>query len=112
MLKAGDTALGALPERVLDGVVRVVTDTSGLVRRHHHRPHPGTLTHVRAGLGHGDRHLTAQLWRPYGEVDALEVPFLHPQMISPEAVVLIAPMLRAAMDRAQHRASPRSAAAE
>lgn len=111
-LKAGDTALGALPERVLDGVVRVVTDTSGLVRRHHHRPHPGTLTHVRAGLGHGDRHLTAQLWRPYGEVDALEVPFLHPQMISPEAVVLIAPMLRAAMDRAQHRASPRSAAAE
>ena len=47
-----------------------------------------------------------------GEVEALEVPFLHPQMISPEAVVLIAPMLRAAMDRAKHRASPRSAAAE
>ena len=63
-------------------------------------------------FGKGDRHLTAQLWRPYGEVEALEVPFLHPQMISPEAVVLIAPMLRAAMDRAQHRASPRSAAAE
>ena len=63
-------------------------------------------------FGRGDRHLTADLWRPYGEVEALEVPFLHPQMISPEAVVLIAPMLRAAMDRAGHRASPRSAAAE
>lgn len=98
-LKAGDTPLGALPERVLDGVVRVVTDTSGLVRNHHHRPHPGTLTHVRAGKGHGNRHLTAELWRPWGEVEALEVPFLHPQMISPEAVALIAPMLAERMRR-------------
>ncbi|SDL50777.1 amino acid adenylation domain-containing protein [Paracoccus chinensis] len=109
-LKAGDTPLGALPEQVLDSVVRVVTDTSGLVRRHHHRPHPGRLTHVRAGLGHGDRHLTAELWRPHGEVEALEVPFLHPRMISPEAVVLIAPMLKAAMDRAEQRALPQAAA--
>lgn len=98
-LKAGDTPLGALPERVLDGVVRVVTDTSGLVRRHFHRSHPGTLTHVRAGKGHGDRHLTAELWQPHGKVEALEVPFLHPQMISSEAVALIAPMLAGRMAR-------------
>jgi len=98
-LRAGDAPLGALPERVLDGVVRVVTDTSGLVRRHRHRRHPGTLTHVRAGHGHGDRHLTAELWQPHGKVEALEVPFLHPQMISPEAVTLIAPMLGERMRR-------------
>jgi enterobactin synthetase component F len=98
-LKAGDTPLGMLPERVLDGVVRVVTDTSGLVRRHHHRTHPGMLTHVRAGKGHGERHLTADLWRPHGKLEALEVPFLHPEMISPEAVALIAPMLAERMAR-------------
>lgn len=100
-LRAGDTALGALPEAVLDGVVRVVTDTNRLVRGHHHRRWPGSLTHIRAALDHQDRDLRADLWRPYvGGVEALSVPFLHPAMTGDAASELIAPMLAARMDQA------------
>lgn len=105
-LRAGDTALGALPEPVLDGVVRTVTDTNRLVRGHHHRRWPGTLTHVRAALDHKDRDLRAELWRPYAaRVEELSVPFLHPSMTSPEASALIAPMLAARMDQAAAKGS-------
>ncbi|WP_230312533.1 non-ribosomal peptide synthetase [Paracoccus lichenicola] len=100
-LRAGDTALGALPEAVLDGVVRTVTDTNRLVRGHHHRPWSGTLTHIRAGLDHRDRDLRASLWRPHAaHVEELSVPFLHPAMTSAEASALIAPMLATRMDQA------------
>ncbi|NGM45900.1 amino acid adenylation domain-containing protein [Rhodobacter sp. SGA-6-6] len=93
-LRAGDTAMGALPEALLDGVVRVVTDTNRLVRGHVHRRYPGPLTHVRAGLDHGGRPLSAAMWAPHAEkVEELSVPFLHPQMTSPAAVALIAPIL-------------------
>ena len=52
------------------------------------------LTHIRAGADHKDRDLTPALWQGYaGEIERLEVPFLHAQMISPEAVALIAPEL-------------------
>ena len=99
-LRAGDTALGSLPEAVLDGVVRTVTDTNRLVRGHHHRHWDGTLTHIGAGLDHKDRDLTAALWRPYAaRVEELSVPFLHPAMTSSEASALIAPMLTARMDQ-------------
>ncbi|WP_295044821.1 amino acid adenylation domain-containing protein [uncultured Paracoccus sp.] len=99
-LRAGDTALGALPEPVLDGVVRVVTDTNRLVRRHHHPRWPGRLTHIRAALDHEDRDLRADLWRPYvAGVEELSVPCLHPAMTSAAASALIAPMLAARMDQ-------------
>ncbi|VDS08678.1 Enterobactin synthase component F [Paracoccus haematequi] len=100
-LRAGDTALGALPEAVLDGVVRTVTDTNRLVRGHHHRHWPGRLTHIRAGLDHRDRDLRAGMWRAYAtHVEELSVPFLHPAMTSAAASALIAPMLAARMDQA------------
>ncbi len=93
-LRAGDSALGALPGRVLDGVVRTVTDTNRLVRGHHHQPYGGTLTHVRAGLDHAGRDLSAGMWAPHAAgVERLEVPFLHAQMISAEAAALIGPWL-------------------
>ncbi len=93
-LRAGDTAMGALPEALLDGVVRVVTDTNRLVRGHFHRRYPGRLTHIRAGLDHRDRALSAAMWAPHADsVEELAVPFLHPQMTSPAAVALIAPLL-------------------
>ncbi|MFT4149262.1 MAG: amino acid adenylation domain-containing protein [Paracoccaceae bacterium] len=93
-LRQTDTALGALPDRVLDGVIRTVTDTNRLVRNHWHRPMPGTLTHIRAGLDHAGRGLTADLWAPWADrLICAEVPFLHPQMTGPEAVRLIAPLL-------------------
>ncbi|WP_366926891.1 amino acid adenylation domain-containing protein [Pseudogemmobacter hezensis] len=93
-LRAGDSAMGALPDLVLDGVVRLVTDTNRLVRSHQHRHYDGALTHIRAGRDHQDRDLTAALWQPYaGAVEALEVPFVHAEMIAPAAVALIAPEL-------------------
>lgn len=98
-LRAGDSALGALPPAILDGVVRVVTDTNRLVRGHRHRPLAGTLTHIRAGRDHKERDLSAAMWAPYAaRVEALEIPFLHAQMISPEASALIAPELARRME--------------
>lgn len=96
-LRSGDTALGALPEATLDGVVRVVTDTNRLVRNHIHRPVAGLL-HIRAGKDHADRDLTAALWSAHaGRIEALEVPFLHAEMISAPAVAVIAPLLASRM---------------
>ena len=97
-LKQGDSALGALPGTVLDGVVRTVTTTNHYVRDHYHCRYDGALTHIRAGLDHRDRDLTAAMWAPHAaRVEALEVPFLHAGMVSEPASALIAPMLLARM---------------
>lgn len=113
-LRAGDTPLGSLPETVLDGVVRVVTDTNRLVRDHHHRRYDGRLLHIRAGRGHEGRMLTAALWRDLAAaLEAAEVPFHHAEMIGPQAVAQIAPILSAAMaraDQAAHQAPDQAAA--
>ncbi|WP_226935092.1 non-ribosomal peptide synthetase [Pseudogemmobacter faecipullorum] len=94
-LRAGDTALGALPEKVLDGVVRLVTDTNRLVRSHEHRRYSGLITHFRAARDHAGRGLTPALWQDYAaRTEVIDLPFLHAQMISPEAVALIAPELK------------------
>ncbi len=93
-LRQGDSAMGALPDQVLDGVVRLVTDTNRLVRSHQHRRYDGTITHIRAGNDHAGRDLTPSLWAPYAAAtDRLEIPFLHSEMISPAAIALIAPEL-------------------
>ncbi len=93
-LRRTDTALGALPERVLDAVIRTVTATNRMIRGHWHRPMPGTLTHIRAGLYHAASDLDAGMWQPWADgLDQLEVPFLHAQMTGPAAVRLIAPAL-------------------
>ena len=91
-LRQGGSALGSLPESVLHGVVRVVTGTNRLIRNHHHRRYEGVLTHFRAARDHQDRDLQAAMWEPYAAaVDTVEVPFLHAEMVSPEAVAMIAP---------------------
>ena len=93
-LRAGDTALGALPPPVLDGVVRSVIDTNRLIRQHRHRSYPGTVTHYRAARDHAERGLTPTLWQPHvAALEVVDLPFLHAQMTSPEAVALIAPDL-------------------
>ncbi len=51
-LRRGDSALGHLPDAVLDGVVRAVTGTNRLIREHHHRYYEGALVHVRAARDH------------------------------------------------------------
>lgn len=94
-LREGDTALGHLPVRALEGVVRVVTDTNRLIRQHHHRRFDGTLTHVRAANDHATKpQLQADRWAPYaGEVDTLAVPMLHAEMTGEQATRLMAPAL-------------------
>jgi len=94
-LRQGDSALGNLPERVLDGVVRAVTDTNRLIRAHHHQHYPGTLLHIRAANDHADKpYLQSDLWAAYAaNVEAIHIPFLHAHMTSRAASAQIAPLL-------------------
>lgn len=96
-LRRGDSALGNLPDIVLDGVVRAVTDTNRLVRQHHHGRAAGTLLHLRAGNDHVARpQLQSALWAPYADtVEAVDLPFLHAQMSGRDAAARIAPLLDA-----------------
>ncbi len=100
-LRRGDSALGNLPDVVLDGVVRAVTDTNRLVRLHHHATYDGTLLHVRAGNDHVDRpHLQSALWTAHAAaVDAIELPFLHAELTGRDATARIAPLLDARLAR-------------
>lgn len=96
-LRRGGSALGSLPDVVLDGVVRAVTGTNRLIREHHHRPFIGTLVHVRAGRDHQARpQLQSALWRAHAhKVQALELPFLHAELTGRDAVAQLAPWLSA-----------------
>lgn len=96
-LRRGGSALGSLPDVVLDGVVRAVTGTNRLIREHIHRPFDGTLVHVRAGRDHQARpQLQSALWRAHArKVQALELPFLHAELTGCDAVAQLAPWLSA-----------------
>ncbi|AHY58929.1 non-ribosomal peptide synthetase [Stenotrophomonas rhizophila] len=100
-LRRGDSALGNLPEPVLDGVVRAVTGTNRLIRAHHHAPYRGVLSHVRAGRDHAARpYLQASLWAPYAAtIEAIELPFVHAELTGRDAVAQIAPWLSARLQR-------------
>ncbi len=96
-LRRGGSALGSLPDVVLDGVVRAVTGTNRLIREHVHQPFDGTLVHVRAGRDHQARpQLQSALWRTHArKVQALELPFLHAELTGRDAVAKLAPWLSA-----------------
>lgn len=96
-LRRGGSALGSLPDVVLDGVVRAVTGTNRLIREHIHQPFDGTLVHVRAGRDHQARpQLQSALWRMHARrVQALELPFLHAELTGRDAVAQLAPWLSA-----------------
>ncbi|WP_294996882.1 amino acid adenylation domain-containing protein [uncultured Stenotrophomonas sp.] len=96
-LRRGGSALGSLPDVVLDGVVRAVTGTNRLIREHQHRPFDGTLVHVRAGRDHQARpQLQSALWQVHArKVQALELPFLHAELTGRDAVAQLAPWLSA-----------------
>ncbi|MCK6233447.1 amino acid adenylation domain-containing protein [Stenotrophomonas indicatrix] len=100
-LRRGGSALGSLPEVVLDGVVRAVTGTNRLIREHQHRPFVGTLAHVRAGRDHQARpQLQSALWKAHAlQVDAIELPFLHAELTGRDAVAQLAPWLSARLQR-------------
>ncbi|AJE46822.1 non-ribosomal peptide synthetase [Celeribacter indicus] len=95
-LKARESLLGALPTEVLDAVVRLVTGTNGLMRRHEHRVYDGTLLHLRAGLDHRERDLDARMWAPHAaRVESLSLPCLHKDMVAPDHAQEIAALLAA-----------------
>ena len=96
-LRRGGSALGSLPDVVLDRVVRAVTGTNRLIRAHIHQPFDGTLVHVRAGRDHHARpQLQSALWRTHArKVQALELPFLHAELTGRDAVAQLAPWLSA-----------------
>ncbi|MFT3690097.1 amino acid adenylation domain-containing protein [Paenirhodobacter sp.] len=95
-LRQGGTALGALPEPVLDAVVRLVTGTNRLIRAHHHRRYDGELLHVRAARDHAGRDFTAGLWAPHAaSVEAIDLPMLHPEMVSQPAADRLGPLFSA-----------------
>lgn len=94
-LRQGGSALGSLPQRTLDGVVRVVTDTNRLVRGHYHGHFDGTLTHVRAARDHTNGKLTPEQWAPYvASIDVIDVPFMHAELTGIGATNKIAPALQ------------------
>ncbi len=99
-LRAGDTALGNLPEAALEGVVRVVTDTNRLIRAHHHRRMRGRLLHLRAAHDHaGEPQLDPRRWEAWADtVERIDLPFVHGEMTGPEATARIAPLLCARME--------------
>lgn len=104
-LREGDSPLGGLPQKALDGVIRVVLDTNRLVRGHYHRPFPGVTTHVRASIDHVGKPLTPELWRPYAAtLEVVDAPFLHPQLTGAAATALIAPALDARMAAVEEKA--------
>jgi len=100
-LRRGDSALGNLPDAVLDGVVRAVTGTNRLIRAHHHRHYDGELVHVRAANDHVQRpQLQSALWQPHAtHVEALPLPFLHAELTGRDAVAQLAPWLSARLQQ-------------
>jgi len=96
-LRRGESALGNLPDIVLDGVVRAVTGTNRLIRAHHHTHYDGLLLHVRAGRDHLARpQLQSALWQTHAaHVEAIELPYLHAELTGRDAVAQIAPWLDA-----------------
>ncbi|MBE9637980.1 non-ribosomal peptide synthetase [Salipiger mangrovisoli] len=101
-LKQGGTPLGSLPDAVLDAVVQLVTGTNRLIRGHHHRRYDGVLTHVRAARDHAGRDLHAGLWAPHAaQVVAIDLPLLHPEMVSQAAAEALGPAFSARMVAAE-----------
>jgi enterobactin synthetase component F len=100
-LRRGGSALGNLPDPVLDGVVRAVTGTNRLIRDHHHRRYDGALVHVRAANDHAQRpQLQSLLWQAHASrVEALPLPFLHAELTGRDAVAQLAPWLSARLQQ-------------
>lgn len=105
-LKQQGSSLGGLPDAALNGVIRSVLDTNRLVRGHYHQRLDGVVTHFRAALDHKDKNLTPALWESYcASVETFDVPCLHPQMTSPEAIELIAPTIVQRIASFEHKES-------
>lgn len=97
-LRASDSPLGRLPGAALDGVVRVVSGNSALVRGHFHRFYDGSVTYFRAALDHQGRDLNPRQWQPYAaRIEVTDIASLHAFLTGPEASHSIAPVLARAL---------------
>lgn len=97
-LRASDSPLGLLPDAALDGVVRVVSGNSALVRGHFHRFYDGPVTYFRAALDHQGRDLRPEQWSPYvARIEVTDIASLHAFLTGPEASQAIAPVLARAL---------------
>ena len=100
--KQGGTPLGSLPDAVLDAVVQLVTGTNRLIRNHEQRHFDGVLLHVRAARDHAGRDLHAGLWDTHAaHVEAINLPLLHPEMVSQVAADALGPEFSERMLRAE-----------
>lgn len=103
-LAESESPLARLPAATLDGMVRVVALNNRLVRGHRHSRYDGPVLHFRAaedstkdqasdGTG-----LRPETWMPYiGSLDIRDVPLVHAHMTGAEAVLHVAPLLKAAL---------------
>ena len=83
-------------------MVLLVTGTNRLIRGHEHRRYSGTLTHVRAARDHAGRDLHAGLWDAHAaRVEPLDLPLLHPEMVSQVAAEALGPEFSVRMAQAE-----------
>ncbi|WP_134681702.1 non-ribosomal peptide synthetase [Paracoccus ravus] len=92
-LRRGDSALAALPETVLDAVTRLVSGTNRLLRAHEHRRFDGPLLHLCAA-GHSGHRFDPARWHSHArDLERIDLPLRHAEMISASAAGLICPEL-------------------
>nr|APD71484.1 non-ribosomal peptide synthetase 5 [Streptomyces sp.] len=96
-LRHEGSALAALPERVLNAVLGIVTNNARLMRTHRHHVFEGDLLFFTAGAPRAEDWLTPHAWRPYmtGRLDEHTLDCLHPEMTQPRQLDAIATVLTA-----------------
>ena len=94
-LRAAGHPLGTLGDDALDGIMRIVSHNSLLVRQHVHRVFDGDVLFLRAALDHVGTTLTPDEWLPYvsGRLEVHDVPSLHPHLMGEEAVAVVGPVM-------------------
>ncbi|MGI5375513.1 amino acid adenylation domain-containing protein [Streptomyces sp. CA-251387] len=97
LLRREGSALAALPERVLDSVVGIVTNNARLMRGQQHRVFDGDVLFFTAAAPRAEHWLTPRAWAPYvsGEIDEHRLDCLHPEMTRPGPLDDIAATLAA-----------------
>ncbi|SFA90666.1 enterobactin synthetase component F [Poseidonocella pacifica] len=109
-LRAKGHALAALPEPVLDGVIRSVQETNRLVRGHREARYDGPVLHVRAARDHVGTALRPELWEPFARrVVCASLPCLHGELLAERHRFDLVQALEAVMADAEGGAnSPRA----
>ncbi|MFE5812844.1 amino acid adenylation domain-containing protein [Streptomyces sp. NPDC056479] len=97
VLRREGSALAALPERVLDAVIGIVTNNARLMRTQRHQAFEGDLLFFTAAAPRGEHWLTPRAWTPYatGTIDEHPLDCLHPEMTRPGPLDEIAATLAA-----------------